>query len=149
MELGRRVLTLYQCNTLIFYAVSAPTWPLRGSYSPINHLNLGHRKSQTCTTKNHPHNFINRAREDEAKVVIKVSFSGEKKSRTKVMQAAVGVPGVESIAFGASHRVEKEEEEKMTEPGVQPMVWPTVQAGVPQYYYTVVPDNRSEPCSIM
>ncbi|KAL6322656.1 hypothetical protein AAG906_015342 [Vitis piasezkii] len=99
------------------------------------------------------------------------------------MQAAVGVPGVESIAFGGEDNdqivvigdsldsvnltcllrkkvrfaellsvssVEKEEEEeKMTEPGVQPMVWPTVQAGVPQYYYTVVPDNRSEPCSIM
>lgn len=29
----------------------------------------------------------------QQKVVIKVSFSGEKKSRTKVMQAAVGVPG--------------------------------------------------------
>ena len=44
---------------------------------------------------------------------------------------------------------EKKEEEKMTEPGVQPMVWPTYQAGVPQYYYTIVRDNRDETCSIM
>ncbi|KAJ9681561.1 hypothetical protein PVL29_020433 [Vitis rotundifolia] len=117
------------------------------------------------------------------KVVIKVSFNGEKKSRTKVMQAAVSAPGVESIAFGGedndqivvigdsldsvnltcllrkkvkfaellsvSSVDEKKEEEKMTEPGVQPMVWPTYQAGVPQYYYTIVRDNRDETCSIM
>ena len=42
---------------------------------------------------------------------------------------------------------ETKEVKKMTELGVQPMVWPIYQAGMPQYFYPV--DNHNETCSIM
>ncbi|KAL6322735.1 hypothetical protein AAG906_015421 [Vitis piasezkii] len=119
-------------------------------------------------------------------MVIKVSVTGEKKSRSKAMQTAVGVPGVESIALEGEDKNqivvigdnvdsvkltcllrkkigpaellsvspvdEKKQKENMTESGVlQPMVWPPYQAGVPQYYYSVVREDKNnyDTCSIM
>ncbi|XP_034708774.1 disease resistance protein Pikm1-TS-like [Vitis riparia] len=120
------------------------------------------------------------------KMVIRVSVTGEKKSRSKAMQTAVGVPGVESIALEGEDKNqivvigdsvdsvkltcllrkkigpaellsvspvdEKKQKENMTESGVlQPMVWPPYQAGVPQYYYSVVREDKNnyDTCSIM
>ncbi|KAM4071132.1 hypothetical protein ACB094_11G038800 [Castanea mollissima] len=130
------------------------------------------------------------------KVVIRITLNnGKKNARSKAMQIAVGVQGVESVSLQGednsqivvvgdnidsvnltsllrkkvgsaelmsvspiSTEGEKQKQEtKPSESGIQSMVWPTYQAGVPYYYQPSVPyhyvydamDYNQNFCSIM
>nr|XP_023874646.1 heavy metal-associated isoprenylated plant protein 46-like [Quercus suber]POE83299.1 heavy metal-associated isoprenylated plant protein 46 [Quercus suber] len=106
------------------------------------------------------------------KVVIKVTLNnGKKNARSKAMQIAVGLQGVESVSLQGEDSSQivvvgdgidsvnltsllrkkvgfaeltsvspvSTEETKPSESGIQSMIWPTYQAGVPYYYQPSVP----------
>ncbi|XP_050279497.1 disease resistance protein Pik-1-like [Quercus robur] len=114
------------------------------------------------------------------KVVIRVNLNnGKKNARTKALQIAVGVQGVESVSLQGEDssqivvvgndidsvhltsllRKKVGSAELMSlspisyegnkHNGIQSMVWQSYQASVPYYYTYDVPDNNQDSCTIM
>ncbi|XP_011032085.1 PREDICTED: uncharacterized protein LOC105131026 [Populus euphratica] len=111
------------------------------------------------------------------KIVIKVTGNGPK-SRTKALQIAVGLSGVESAGIGGQDKSQIEVVgdgvdavqltnllrkkvgyaelasveavgEKKEEPAVQPVVWPVYGGGMPQTYVYPIHPHQDPSCSIM
>ena len=92
--------------------------------------------------------YLYKVRTEDSSQIVVVGNDIDSVHLTSLLRKKVGSAELMSLS-PISYEGEKQQVPKHSESGIQSMVWPAYQVGVPYYYTYDVPNNNQDSCTIM